>query len=368
MTDAGVAINPDSAMRVTAVYDCVMVIAETLAQLPFILYEREGENKKRAVNERLYSLLHDMPNDFQTSFDYRLNKTMQILLHGVGYSFINRSSNGDVLELLPMRSNKVEFKQNKDFSLSYVFTDVDNNKIPLRQDQVFRILGSTLDGITPMSPIEMHRQTIGIASAADKHAALMFKNGGKMSGVLQNDGHFSSDEVAKRVKESWDESTSGANANKTALLEDGLKWQQVSMSNRDAQYIESRKFQKEDIASIFRVPPHKIGILDRATNNNIEQQGLEFVTDTMMPWNVRWEQSIARDLLGRDKAKRFYAELLVDGLMRGDSAARSAFYQSAVGGPWMTINEARKAENRDPVKGGDELIRPLNLSQGESQQ
>ncbi|WP_417536110.1 phage portal protein [Methylophaga sp.] len=367
MTDAGVAINPDSAMRVTAVYDCVMVIAETLAQLPFILYEREGENKKRAVNERLYSLLHDMPNDFQTSFDYRLNKTMQILLHGVGYSFINRANNGDVLELLPMRSNKVEFKQNKDFSLSYVFTDVDNNPIPLRQDQVFRILGSTLDGITPMSPIEMHRQTIGIASAADKHAALMFRNGGKMSGVLQNDGHFSSDDVAKRVKESWDESTSGANANKTALLEDGLKWQQVSMSNRDAQYIESRKFQKEDIASIFRVPPHKIGILDRATNNNIEHQGLEFVTDTMMPWNVRWEQSIARDLLGREKAKRFYAELLVDGLMRGDSAARSAFYQSAVGGPWMTINEARKAENRDPVKGGDELIRPLNLSQGESQ-
>ena len=140
------------------------------------------------------------------------------------------------------------------------------------------------------------------------------------------------------------------------------------MRKRDAQYIEARKFQKEGIASIFRLPPHKIGILDRATNNNIEQQGLEFVTDTMMPWNVRWEQSIARDLLGRDKAKRFYAELLVDGLMRGDSAARSAFYQSAVGGPWMTINEARKAENRDPVKGGDELIRPLNLSQGESQQ
>lgn len=367
MTDAGVPVNEQSAMRVTAVWSSVMVIAETLAQLPFILYERNGESKQRATNNRLYSLLHDAPNDFQTSFDWRLTKTMQILLRGVGYSFINRSSSSQVLELLPMRSDKVEMKQNKDFSLSYVFTDSDGNRIPLRQDQVFRVMGFSLDGITPMSVIEYHRQTIGIASAADRHAALMFKNGAKMSGVLQNDGHFSSDEVARRVKESWDESTSGANANKTALLEDGLKWQQVSMSNRDAQYIESRKFQKEDIASIFRVPPHKIGILDRATNNNIEQQGLEFVTDTMMPWNVRWEQALARDVLGRTDAKRFFAELLVDGLMRGDSAARSEFYSKAVGGPWMTINEARKAENRNPVPGGDDLIRPLNVSQGESQ-
>lgn len=367
MTEAGVPINEQSAMRVTAVWSSVMVIAETLAQLPFILYERNGENKQRATNNRLYSLLHDAPNDFQTSFDWRLTKTMQILLRGVGYSFINRASNGQVLELLPMRSDKVVMTQNKDFSLNYVFTDSDGNQIPLRQDQVFRVMGFSMDGITPMSVIEYHRQTIGIASAADRHAAHMFKNGAKMSGVLQNDGHFSSDDVARRVKESWDDSTSGANANKTALLEDGLKWQQVSMSNRDAQYIESRKFQKEDIASIFRVPPHKIGILDRATNNNIEQQGLEFVTDTMMPWNVRWEQALARDVLGRNDAKRFFGELLVDGLMRGDSKARSEFYSKAVGGPWMTINEARKAENRNPLAGGDDLIRPLNVSQGESQ-
>lgn len=362
MTDAGVHVTSESAMRNTAVYSCVMVISETLAQLPFILYERDGESKKRAVNNRLYSLIHDAPNDFQTSFDWRLTKTMQILRHGVGYSFINRSLSGEPLEFLPMRSDRVECTQNKDYSLSYVFTDADGKKIPLRQDQVFRVLGYSMDGVTPMSPIEYHRQTIGIASAAGNHAASMFKNGAKMSGVLQNDGHFSSDEVAKRVKQSWDESTSGANANKTALLEDGLKWQQVSMSNRDAQYIESRKFQIEEIARIYRVPPHKIGHLERSTNNNIEHQGLEFVTDTMMPWNIRWEQSFSRDVLGRTLSKRFFSELLVDGLMRGDSAARSEFYSKAVGGPWMTINEARKAENRDPVAGGDELIRPLNLS------
>jgi HK97 family phage portal protein len=270
MTDAGVSVNADTSMRVTAVYSCVMVIAETLAQLPFILYERDGDSKRRATDKRLYGLLHDMPNDFQTSFDWRLTKTIQMVLNGVGYSYISRSSSGEVLEILPMSPNRVEWKQNKDYSLSYVFTDSEGAKIPLKQNQVFRVLGCSMDGITPMSPIEYHRQTIGIATAADKHAALMFKNGAKMSGVLQNDGHFSSKEVRDRVKNSWDDSTSGQNTNKTALLEDGLKWQQISMSNRDAQYIESRKFQKEDIASIFRVPPHKIGILDRATNNNIE--------------------------------------------------------------------------------------------------
>lgn len=363
MTDAGVAVNSDSAMRVTAYYSCVLVIAETLAQLPFILYERRGDGKRRATDNNLYSLIHDAPNDFQTSFDWRLTKTMQMLMHGVGYSFINRSSSGRILEFLPLATDRVQAKQNKDFSISYVFTDVDNNKIPLRQDQVFRVLGCSLDGFTPISPLERHRQTIGLASAADKFAALTYKNGAKMSGILHNDGHFSSKEVADRVKESWEESTNGANAHKTALLEDGLKWQQVSMTNRDAQYLESRKFQLEEIARIFRVPPHKIGHLERSTNNNIEHQALEFVTDTMMPWNVRWEQAFARDVLGREQAKRFYAELLVDGLMRGDSAARASFYQSAVGGPWMTINEARKAENRDPVTGGDQLIRPLNVSQ-----
>ncbi|MFK5949269.1 MAG: phage portal protein, partial [Methylococcales bacterium] len=152
---------------------------------------------------------------------------------------------------------------------------------------------------------------------------------------------------------------------KTALLEDGLEWKQVSMSNRDAQYIEARKFSIEEIARIFRVPPHKVGHLEKSTNNNIEQQGLEFVTDTMMPWFKRWEQSIARDLLGKPQMKTFFSEFLVDGLLRGDSKSRSEFYQKAVGGPWMTINEARRAENRNPIEGGDKLITPLNVSKGE---
>jgi HK97 family phage portal protein len=362
MTSAGVTVTSDSAMKVSAVYACVMVIAESLAQLPLILYQRDGDKKTRAASNRLYSLLHDAPNDFQTSFDWRLTITVHILLHGAGYSFINRSVNGEILELLPMQPDKIKIKQNKDFSLDYTFTDSTGAHIPLRQDQVFRVTGFSDDGINGISPIERHRQTIGIASAADNHTALTFKNGAKHSGILQNSGHFSSDDVAKRVKESWDEASSGSNSHKTALLEDGLTWVANSMTNRDAQYIEIRKFQIEDIARIFRVPPHKIGHLEKSTNNNIEQQALEFVTDTLMPWIKRWEQSISRDLIGRTASRIFFAEILVDGLLRGDSTARAAFYQSAVGVPWMTVNEARTAENRNPIAGGDVLVTPLNMT------
>ena len=362
MTAAGVAINSQTAMNISAVYACITVIAETLAQLPLILYKRDGDNKSRATTHRLYRLLHDAPNSFQTSFDWRMTKTAHILLYGAGYSFISRSVSGEILELLPMHPDKMEIKQNKDFSIEYIFTDLDGKRIPLRQDQVFRVTGFSLDGVNGISPIEYHRQTMGIASAADRHTALTFKNGAKHSGILQNDGHFTSDDVAKRVKESWDEANSGDNSHKTALLEDGLEWKAVSMTNRDAQYIESRKFQIEEIARIFHMQLHKIGHLEKATNNNIEHQGLEFVTATMMPWLMRWEQSIARDLLGVTDSRSFFAEFLVDGLLRGDSTARAAFYQSAVGTPWMTVNEARAAENRNPVEGGDKLVTPLNMA------
>lgn len=361
-SDAGVAVNATTAMRSTAVFACVLVIAETVAQLPLILYLRNGDKKERATAHRLYSLLHDMPNDFQTSFDWRLAKTAHILLHGAGYSFINRSVTGEILELLPIMPNRIEPKQDKQYRLSYIFTDAEGKAIPLRQDQVFRIIGFTTDGWNGISPIEYHRQTIGISMAADKHAALSFKNGAKHSGILENPGHFSSKEVAQRVRESWDEATSGNNANKTALLEDGLTWKQVSQTNRDLQYIETLKYRVEDIARIFRVPPHKIGHLERSTNNNIEHQGQEFLTDTMMPWFVRWEQAVARDLLGRRDAKTYFAEFLIEGMLRGDLAARGEYYSKAVGGPWMSANEVRIRENQNPRDGHDQILTPMNMT------
>lgn len=362
LSDAGVVVNGVSAMRSSAVSSCVQTISETVAQLPFHLYRRLGDRKERAMSHRIYSLLHDMPNDFQTSFEWRLSKTVQILLHGVAYSFINRSVTGEVLELLPMLSTNVVMTQSKDYSINYVFTDNDGKKIPLKQNQVLRITGFTIDGINGISPIEYHRQTIGISIAADNYSALNFKNGAKHTGILESDSHFSSDDVARRVRESWDESFGGSNAGKTALLEDGLKWKATNQTNRDLQYIETLKYRVEDIARIFRVQPHKIGHLEKSTNNNIEHQGAEFLTDTMMPWFIRWEQSIARDLLGREASKTYFAQFMVEGMLRGDLAARGEFYSKAVGGPWMAGNEVRARENLNSVDGHDEILTPLNMA------
>jgi HK97 family phage portal protein len=365
-SNSGVVVNNETALRDTAVYSCVSVIAETVGQLPYILYQRDGDKKNRAISSNLYSLIHDAPNSFQTSFDWRVTKTMHVALRGVGYSFINKSVTGEVLEFLPMHPDNVECHQNSDYTLSYVFTDVEGNRIPLRQDQVFRVMGKSLDGVTPMSAISYHRETIGISMAADKHSALSLKNGAKHSGILKHPQKLKDKDVANRIRESWDESTSGDNVGKTALLEEGMEWQSISMTNKDAQYIETRKFRVEDIARIFRMPPHKIGHLERSTNNNIEHQALEFVTDTMMPWFKRWEQSFALYVLTKQQRKEYFSELLVDGLLRGDSESRSNLYAMYIQNGVMSPNEVRAKENLNPRQGGDEYYTPLNMTTGDS--
>ena len=360
-SNSGITVTQDSAMRLSAVYACVRVIAESVAQLPFILYQRDGDKKQRATTQRLYNLLHDAPNDFQSAFEFRENLTAWVCLRGNAYALKVLSSQGEVIELLPIPANRVEVKQQKDWRLSYVFTDNEGNRIPLQQQQVFRVMGLSLNGYSGLSPISYQRETLGISLATEKHTALTFKNGAKMTGILVNPGHFSSTEIRDRVKASWDESASGDNAYSTPLLEDGLDWKQVSMSNRDAQFIESRKYNTEDIARIFRVPPHKIGHLEKSTNNNIEQQALEFVTDSLMPWLVRWEQSVYRDLLTREQKQRYFAQFLVDGLLRGDSAARGEFYNKLWNMGAISPNEIRQKENMNPRDGGDDYYVPLNM-------
>lgn len=362
-SNSGVSVTPESALRSSAVYACVQVISETVAQLPFILYQRDGKRKDRAVSENLYTLLHDAPNSFQTSFEWRQSKTAHLCLRGKAYSFINRSSTGEILELLPMHPDRVEIKQAKDYSLSYLFTDAGGTQIPLRQDQVFRIIGQSFDGVNGVSPITYHRETIGTTLAANKFSALALKNGSKMSGILKHPQTFKDKEVAVRVRESWDEAFGGDNAGKTAVLEDGMDWMPVSMTNRDAQYIEGAKFRVEETARIYRMQPHKIGHLDKSTNNNIEFQGLEFVTDTMMPWFVRWEQCVWRDLLTVEQRKRNFAEFLVDGLLRGDSTARGNFYMRMFTMGALNPNEIRGMENKNPRTdvGGETYYVPSNM-------
>ena len=370
ITGSGAIVTADTSMRLSAVYACVRVLSESVAQLPLILYERSGSNKERAVTQNLYNLLHNAPNSFQTSFEFRETQMAHLCLRGRAYAFINRSVTGRILEILPMHPDQVKATQNKDYSISYVFTDADKNKIPLRQDQVFRLTGLSLDGFNGISPITYQRESLGISLATDSHTARSFKNGAKMTGILKHPSTFKDSTVAKRVSESWDAASNGENAYSTPVLEDGMEWMPVSMTNRDAQYIESRKFNIEDIARIFRVPPHKIGHLERSTNNNIEHQGLEFVTDSMMPWLVRWEQAIARDLLTPSERQRYFAEFLIDGIMRGDSVSRADYFTKMWTLGALSANEIRAKENMNPRTdaGGDEYVKPLNMAGNENAQ
>jgi len=358
----GLSVTTSSAMKSSTVYACITVIAETVAQLPLFLYENTDNGKVKATDHSLYRLLHDQPNEFQTSFDWRMSTTASALINGAGYSFINRSpSTGEILEILPIAYDAIELEMLPGHKLQATFTDAESNKIPLKPNQLHRMTGVTLDGWSGVSPIEHHRQTIGISLVADKHAALTFKNGVKFAGVLQHPTHFSSDEVAKRVKDSWDTGYTGDNSYGTPFLEDGVEFKATQMNNKDAQYIETRNFQIPEIARIFHMQLNKIGHLIDLKFSNREEMNQNFITDTMVPWFCRWEQSILRDMLGRDQAGKYAAKFNVNGLLRGNSKDRAAFYQSAVGGPIMSIGEARELEDLPKKDGYEDILQPLNM-------
>lgn len=358
---AGVPVTPTTAMQVAAVSACMRTIAETVGQLPFNYYRREGRGKFKETADPLYSLIHNAPNDFQTSQDWRETKTFHCLSYGNGYSLINRSRSGVVVEFLPLLPWRMRIIQDSQYNLSYVYIGSDGAQIKLPKDQVWRITGLSRDGINGISPISAHSTTIGIAIAADNHSALAFKNGAQLKGILKHPTKFKDDAAQRRVKETWDDATSGDNSYATAILEEGMDWMPASLSPKDLQQIETQEFSVKQIARIFRVQPHKIGVMDGAKFNNVEQQNTGFITDTMLPWFKRWEQSFWRDVLTKEQKKNNFAEILVLGLMRGDAKARSEYYDSGTMWGRLSPNDCRELENQNPRPDGDFYLTPLNM-------
>jgi HK97 family phage portal protein len=348
-------------MTIAAVFACVRVLSESVAQLPLVLYRRLPEGGKvRAVEHPLYPILHDAPNDFQTSFEWREMKQGHTALRGNSYSFINRAG-GQVRELLPIHPDKVEPKQ-EDWKVTYKVQMGSGNTREFKQGDILHIRGLSSDGVMGLSPVKLFREAMGLALATEKHGAKLFGNGTRLGGILKHPGTLSENGAA-RLKQSWEDAHAGVdNAFKTALLEEGISWEAVGMTSEDAQFLETRKFQKTEIASIFRVPPHLIGDLERSTNNNIEHQGLEFVIYTLTPWLRRWESALGKALLPPEQRGEYFIEFLVDGLLRGDFKTRMEGYASALNNGWLNPNEVREMENRNPIEGGDQYLRPLNLA------
>ena len=359
---AGKRVNERSAMQMTAVYSCVRILAEAVAGLPLHLYHyKENGGKEKALDHPLYLLLHDEPNPEMSSFVFRETLMTHLLLWGNAYAQIIRNGRGEVMALYPLMPDRMAVDRDDKGQLYYEYTtsadDAPISKgsiVRLKPSDVLHIPGLGFDGLVGYSPIAMAKNAIGLAIATEEYGSKFFANGAQPSGVLEHPGTIKD---PQRVRDSWMSQFGGsANSNKIAVLEEGLKYTPISISPEQAQFLETRKFQINEIARIFRVPPHMVGDLEKSSFSNIEQQSLEFVKYTLEPWLVRWEQSIQRTLFSADEKKRYFVRFNVEGLLRGDYASRMNGYAVGRQNGWLSANDIRELENLDRIpaeEGGD---------------
>ncbi len=363
-TYTGVAVNEKTAMQTTAVYACVRILAETIASLPFPVYRRlSGGGKARAPDHPLYSILHDVANEEMTSFTLRETMMGHIALWGNAYAEIERNGAGDIVALWPLLPDRTWPERNKNTKkLEYKTVLPDGTLALLSKEQVLHIPGLGFDGLVGYSPIAMTRQAIGLAQATEEFGGRFFGDGAHPGGIVEYPGTLS-DVAYERYKKDAQENYGGlGKSHRLMVLENGLKYTQVGIPPEDAQFLETRKFQLNEIARIFRIPPHMIGDLERATFSNVEQQSIDFVVHTIRPWLVRLEQSIQFKLFTPTERRLFFAEFVVDGLLRGDVKTRFEAYGIAIDKGWMNRNEVREKENLNPQDGLDEFLVPLNMA------
>lgn len=354
-SSAGKNVNERSAMQMTAVYACVRILAESVASLPLHLYRsNEDGNKEKAKDHPLYVVLHDEPNPEMTSFIFRETLMTHLLLWGNAYAQIIRNGKGEVISIYPLIPNKMRVKrddQTKEIIYEYHHED---GKVVLTDFEVLHVPGLGFDGLIGYSPIAMAKNAIGMALATEEYGAKFFANGAQPGGVLEHPGIIKDPE---RVRNSWSQSFGGSsNSNKIAVLEEGMKYTPISISPEQAQFLETRKFQINEIARIFRVPPHMVGDLEKSSFSNIEQQSLEFVKYTLDPWVLRWEQAMNRALISKKDKQTYFISFNVDGLLRGDYESRMNGYATARQNGWMSANDIRTLENLDLISkedGGD---------------
>lgn len=355
-SNSGVDVDEESSLRISAVYACVKVIAETIASLPLVLLKElsNGDNEK-AKQHPLYSVLHDSPNSEMTSFTFREMLMTNLLLWGNAYALIKRDANGHVVELYPLKSkNMVVERDSVTNAIKYTYTNNKGITKTYKPKQVLHIPAFTFDGIVGVSPITYAREAMGLSLATEEFGARFFGNGARPGGVLEHPGVVKDPE---KLRDSWNKVYQGTqNSHKVAVLEEGMKYHEIGISPEDSQFLQTRAFQINEICRIFRVPPHMIGDLSRSTFSNIEHQSIDFVVHTIRPWVARWEQAITRSLLNDEEKTIYYARFNVNGLMRGDFNSRMSGYAIARQNGWMSANEIRALEDMNKIpdgQGGD---------------
>ena len=359
---AGIRVTADNALSAGAVFACVRNLAEDLAKLPLILYQRNGEAKSRATTDPLFVLLHDAPNEEMTSFGLRCAVTGLALLRGNGYCEITRKGGNQVTSLLWLDSRRVTPKRSISSRLYYEIRSDTGTARKIMPDSMLHIPGFTTDGIAGLMLASLGSQTIGLNMALERFAATFFGNGAIAGTILKHPGKLSP-AARKNLADSYDVSTRGSGSHSTIVLEEGITSEKVSVDAEASQFVETRQFSVEDVARWFRMPPHKIGHLLRAAGwSTLEATNADYITDTLQPWAVRWEQEIKRKLLlDRDD---MFVEHLFEAMMRGDTLARAQANQIKWERGILSADEWRAQDNMNPLPDdmGRTYFVPMNMT------
>ena len=364
MTNSGERVDEKSALQIATVYACVRLLAETIASLPLHLYRftEKGDGKERATDHPLYKILYRQANPEMTSFSFREAMMMHLLLWGNAYAQIVRDGKNGILGLYPLLPENVEIDRAENGDLFYTYhayTDEvpgeHNKDIIFQRDEILHIPGLGFNGLVGFSPIAMMKNALGTTLAVEKYGSSFFRNGAQPAGVLEHPGVLKD---PQKIRDNWMNAYGGANnAHKVAVLEEGMAYKPISLPPEDSQFLSTREFGVEEICRIFRVPPHMVQDLKRATFNNIEHQSIDFVMHTIMPWLVRIEQAIIKDVLIEEEQDTYFPKFNVDGLMRGDYKSRMDGYAVGFSNGFLSPNDIRRLENMDLIpaeEGGDD--------------
>lgn len=358
---SGKVVNERSSMQTTAVFACVRIIAETVASLPLHTYQFNGDGKEKMVSHPLYRILHDEPNPEMTSFTIRETLMAHLLLWGNAYCQIIRNGRGEVMALYPLLPDKMTVDRDRKDELYYAYRK-DGITYYLSPDEVLHIPGLGFDGVMGYSPVALAKNAIGLNIAAEEYGGRFFANNATPSGILSTSGTIKD---PTKVRDAWQSTYGGTgNSNKVAVLEDGLQYQPISMPNSDAQFLETRKFQIEEICRIFQVPPHMVADLSKSSFSNIENQSISFVVHTIRPWLVRIEQAMNRKLFKESEKGQCFVSFNASALMRGDYKSRMDGYAIGIQNGFFSVNDVRRMENLDPIsadEGGDLYLTNGNM-------
>ena len=360
-TKSGATVTEWTALQCSAVFACIRILSETVATVPLQFYRRLDRGKERAYDHPLYDVLHSQANEEMNSFLFRETLQGHLGSWGNAYAEIERNNAGDVTALWPLMPDKTTPKR-KGGKLRYE-TIIGGKGYVLERDKVLHIAGFGFDGRIGYNPIQLARESIGMAVATEEYGARLFANDARPGGYIKHPGRLSKPAQDNLIK-TWEERHEGlSNKHRLAVLEEGMEFQTVGIPPQESQFLQTRKFQIAEVARWYRMQLHKIGEMESATFSNIEQQAIEFVVDTMLPWFTRWESGLLTQLLTKQERREYFPEFLLEGLLRGETKARFDAYAIARQWGWMSANDICEAENRNPLPGdeGNIYLVPMNM-------